>query len=425
MVSRKRFAAILASASLVVMVIALSVYFTDLRRPYIIEVDGEILTHSGNPGTVSEVLDEADISAKPTDLIHPPLEVKIEPGSIISIKRPSKVILIRDGFESLHWTHQNKLAQFLAETDISWSPTTRIYVDNRLIPHDSIPDQDLSLEIRLDNQSSIDVVDGPDRLSLTTYANTVGAALWDKGIKISSSDNIFPPVGSWLLPEQEIIIDRANTYWIEVDLERIQVLTRYTKVNDVLSDAGVLLSGSDYSLPAADVELTTGSTINIFRVYQEYIVRDEPIPFDSSLVPAQDLDIDHRIQLSIGIPGTHRKLTRITMENNVPTDESLVGEWILRPPVNESIGYGTNIVIRSMDTPDGAIEYWRVVSMRATAYTAATAGKPPSHPAYGITASGVPAGTGWSRLIQPLSRFVATCTFQDTEWHLPVTQAVL
>jgi 3D (Asp-Asp-Asp) domain-containing protein len=47
-----------------------------------------------------------------------------------------------------------------------------------------------------------------------------------------------------------------------------------------------------------------------------------------------------------------------------------------------------------MDTPDGAIEYWRVVSMRATAYTAATAGKPPSHPAYGITASGVPAGTG-------------------------------
>ena len=98
--------------------------------------------------------------------------------------------------------------------------------------------------------------------------------------------------------------------------------------------------------------------------------------------------------MSTGTPGTRRKLTRITVENNVPKEEYLVGEWLLRPPVNESIGYGTNIVVRTMDTPDGPIEYWRVVSMRATAYTAATSGKPASHPAYGITASGVPAGTG-------------------------------
>jgi 3D (Asp-Asp-Asp) domain-containing protein len=32
--------------------------------------------------------------------------------------------------------------------------------------------------------------------------------------------------------------------------------------------------------------------------------------------------------------------------------------------------------------------------MRVTAYTAASAGKAPEHPGYGITASGLPAGTG-------------------------------
>jgi resuscitation-promoting factor RpfB len=47
-----------------------------------------------------------------------------------------------------------------------------------------------------------------------------------------------------------------------------------------------------------------------------------------------------------------------------------------------------------VDTPQGAFEYWRVVRMRVTAYTAASSGKPPSHPAYGITASGLEAGTG-------------------------------
>jgi 3D (Asp-Asp-Asp) domain-containing protein len=63
-------------------------------------------------------------------------------------------------------------------------------------------------------------------------------------------------------------------------------------------------------------------------------------------------------------------------------------------PVNRVLRYGTMIVMRTIDTPNGPVEYWRKVTMRVTSYTAASSGKEPGDPAYGITASGVQAGYG-------------------------------
>jgi 3D (Asp-Asp-Asp) domain-containing protein len=87
-------------------------------------------------------------------------------------------------------------------------------------------------------------------------------------------------------------------------------------------------------------------------------------------------------------------LTRIETVGSEVFSPTLVGEWVSQPPADEIIGYGTNIVERTIDTPDGPLTYWRVVRMRVTAYTAADAGRSPDHPSYGITASGRRAGYG-------------------------------
>ena len=70
------------------------------------------------------------------------------------------------------------------------------------------------------------------------------------------------------------------------------------------------------------------------------------------------------------------------------------GEWVEQTPIIEVMGYGTKMVIRTVETDAGVFEYWRVLRMRATAYTASSSGKPSDHPAFGITASGVQAGIG-------------------------------
>ncbi len=50
--------------------------------------------------------------------------------------------------------------------------------------------------------------------------------------------------------------------------------------------------------------------------------------------------------------------------------------------------YGTKIVLREIQTPDGVKRYWRHLRVLASSYTAATSGKDPGHPAYGITRLG-------------------------------------
>ena len=52
------------------------------------------------------------------------------------------------------------------------------------------------------------------------------------------------------------------------------------------------------------------------------------------------------------------------------------------------IAYGTKVVVRTLETPDGPIEYWRRIRTFLTAYTAATCGKTRDHPEYGITRLG-------------------------------------
>ena len=69
-------------------------------------------------------------------------------------------------------------------------------------------------------------------------------------------------------------------------------------------------------------------------------------------------------------------------------------EWIERQPVTRIVSYGTKIIVRELETADGIVRYWRKIRMLATSYTAATSGKAPDHPLYGITRVGWQAGKG-------------------------------
>jgi 3D (Asp-Asp-Asp) domain-containing protein len=69
-------------------------------------------------------------------------------------------------------------------------------------------------------------------------------------------------------------------------------------------------------------------------------------------------------------------------------ERALEAEWVDHEPINKVIAYGTKIVLRELETPEGDFTYWRKVRALATSYTAATSGKSSDHPLYGITRLG-------------------------------------
>ncbi|MER3457605.1 MAG: hypothetical protein C4309_02220, partial [Chloroflexota bacterium] len=130
-------------------------------------------------------------------------------------------------------------------------------------------------------------------------------------------------------------------------------------------------------------------TIRVVRVTEEEITEQEPIPFRSIWQPSADLEIDTTSVLQVGQPGVLQRRIRIRREDNQEVAR-WVNEWVLKEPVTHINGYGTKIVIRTLNTPEGPVEYWRVIRMLATSYTESTAGKAPTHPSYGITYTGLP-----------------------------------
>ena len=237
------------------------------------------------------------------------------------------------------------------------------------------------------------VVDGQPT-SLQTHAQTVGEALRQAGIVVESGDLIAPEPSDALTPDLEIVVKRASPLAIRVDGRVVYTTSHFSSVADVLAQVGVTLEGQDYAFPGPDHQLRPGDTIQVTRVTEELRFEETPIPYETIWQGVDDLELDQRVLISAGAPGMVRRQFRVRLEDGVRVGETFEGESIVQEPVNEVMGYGTRINVRVLETPEGPVEYWRVVRMRVTAYTAASSGKPPDHPTYGITASGLEAGTG-------------------------------
>jgi 3D (Asp-Asp-Asp) domain-containing protein len=222
----------------------------------------------------------------------------------------------------------------------------------------------------------------------------VGEVLAEAGITIYAADGVQPPLGARLTPDMTIQVRRSFPLTIHVDGQIIQTRSHHTNVMAVLAEAGIGLVGHDYTRPGPEAILRPGDAIHVIHVTEDFRLADEPIPFQTLWQGTEEMELDTRAVITYGVPGVLRRRIRVRYENGVEVSQAVDGEWRAREPVNEVIGYGTRINVRVLDTPEGPMEYWRVVRMRVTAYTAASSGKPVEHPRYGITASGVPAGKG-------------------------------
>lgn len=363
-------------------------------EPYTVYVDGAPLQVHGAFDDVGELLAAADVTLRPGDIVIPALTTPITPDAAVQIVRARSVALRTETQTRTYTTHQTTIGGFLREAGIAVQRSDQLRADGVLIAFNQIDRTPLPRELALGRFHPVTIQDGAQTRSVITGARTVGAALQEAGITLFAADGVDPLPGSWITPDMTITIRRSQPYTIRVDGRVLNTRSHAQTPLDVLAEAGVGLVGRDYTNPPADAILTPNSTIDVIRVTEDFYTEDSPIAFATTWEPTDRLEIDTVGVLVAGQDGILRRRTRITYENGVEASRTPDGEWVALAPVNRRLGYGTNIVIRTIDTPDGPLEYWRKVRMRVTSYTAATSGKAADHPAYGITASGRPAGKG-------------------------------
>lgn len=341
----------------------------------ILRVAGEQTELSTDALTVADLLDREGIQVSVNDALAPAPDTPITEGIIIAVARARNVTLIIDGeIQLLETPHENP-ADILRQAEIIFSDGDIILVDGSSA---TISELELwtvpASEITVEHAHEITVIDETEETIFLTTASTVGDALFEADIDVFLTDTVSPDVSSSIDGDLTVTISRAQAVTINVDGTMIETRVRGMTVADALSESGIALVGLDYTIPAVDSDITADTVINVLRVTESLESTDTAIPYETLYQADATLELDQQQIVQAGVNGSERFNERVRFENGIEVAREPIGTEIIQDTQNQIIAYGTNIVIRTVDTPEGVRDYWRVIRAYATSYHPAALG---------------------------------------------------
>jgi len=370
---------LVALATSVLLVGLAAGYQTTLATVTLI-VDGEPRQVRTHQESVGMLLLDAGLELYPEDRVVPEdLDHRLEPGMEVRVTHARPVLIRADGRTWQVRTHAGSADQVLAEAGLSLAPYDRVDVESGLAGEDLI---------RVRRAVPVTVHEDGGILTLHTTAATVGGALREAGFTLYLADLVEPGLGRPLSAGMHIYVERSRPVTVRVDGRTIRTRTHRDQVGQVLADLGIVLTGQDYARPPLDALLDDETAIEVVRVSERILIQQEPIPFEIVWQPDPDLELDQQRLLQDGARGVLERRLRARYEDGREVSRTVESEYVAVPPTTKINGYGTRIVVRQMETPEGTVEYWRVIRMLATSYSASTAGTSPGSPWYGYTRLG-------------------------------------
>lgn len=401
---------VIAATALAAVALSLGGIYLLTQHTAVVDLNGAMLHHRTHETTAAGILRELGIALQEGDLLLEPEEEEIRHSVPIIVRLARPALLVHDGSVSATWTLAVDVGSLLAEFDVPLFPHDRVLMQNEVCESDTpLPwpqpaatggVRALLAEIRRPIRLSVrravplTIHDGGVPLSAYTSARTVGEALHDLGLVIYQGDHVVPGLSSELSPGLAVYIERSRPVVLDVGGERRYLRTRAENVDELLASEEVTVGPKDYVLPDRQQAVERDLLVSVVRVVDEYYIEEIPIPYQQRIEPNPEMDLDQRQTVNWGSEGARRKRIRVRYENEREVGRVEEEEWIARQPVDRLIQYGTKIVLRTVDTPQGPLTYWRKLRMYATSYSASTAGVPRSASYYGITRTGMKAGRG-------------------------------
>ena len=376
---------------------SLVVGYGAMRTPVILVTGGQTRQVQTHRDTVFGLLLDLGIPVGDEDVVlyngadvTRELDTPLEPGARVTVERARLVLVTTDGQSVGFSTFARSLDTVLEEARVSVGPHDSVQVEGDL----SAEMGDQPAHIIVQRAIPLTLVENGQMTILHTTAATVGEALDREGITLYLADGVTPDLGEPVTEGLVVNIDRSTPVSVQSDGRVLRTRTHRGTVEAVLSELGLVLTGQDYSTPTLDSAVQADMAIRVIRVSDRFLVEDEPIPFEVLWQPDPEQEIDNHRLLQEGSPGILQRRVRVHYEDGQAVHRVVEDEYVAVAPSNKIQGFGTQVVIRTLDTPQGPIEYWRVFRMLATSYSASTAGVPPSNPYYGRTRIGLPAGFG-------------------------------
>lgn len=308
--------------------------------------------------------------------VAPLPDAPIEPGMVVIVNDQRPVTLTVDGATSVFRTVIENPAEILAAAGVEVGADDDVFVNGAkvgvaLLPAYPLPANRIAVRHALTISLTDD--DG-DAVDVVTTAGTVGDALAEAGVVLYLGDIVMPAAATPLTAGLEVRIDRALPVAITADGVTTETRTQAETAGALLAEAGVQLNGLDYAVPPENTRLTSGMDVRVVRVTETVEVETSDVPYETLYLADASMELDTTAVTTPGQLGRDEQRTRIRREDGVEVRRFDDGVVRVAEPVDEVISYGTMIVYRTVDTPDGPREYWRKLRMYATSYHPAALG---------------------------------------------------
>lgn len=225
-----------------------------------------------------------------------------------------------------------------------------------------------------------------------------------------------------------VIATKSDLNYVTIafsDDSKITVMTNKISVSDILDENHIIILPDEEVYPDRDSNIDLSKKITITKgkieekviaeeiekvtteeILGKYVTITEKIITEQIEIPFETVTKDVSVSegekvdkvVQNGVNGLKEVRYKIKYQEEQEIERKVISEQIIKPPVDKIIQISTRVTSRSGVRPNlggnsiaASVEGQtpRVVTLNATAYSAATCGKPAGHPQYGITAAGV------------------------------------
>lgn len=368
--------------------------FLLMGRTIPVSVDGAEWKLTTRALTVGSALRGAGINISPGDEVLPPEGTWLSKTGGIEVNRSRLVrIIVEPGGKLLEVeTPLLNPQEILQTTGMNPGTDDLVSLNGRSIPLNEPIEQRGEIILQYKPAVQVLVNQNGEQLRFNSTSADLGAALWQAGLQLRAGDRLSLPVYTPLTHDLEVELRTGRSIIINADGITREGYSAAETVGEALAENGVALQDLDFSQPAESDPLPEDGAIRVVRVTEELLMEQGTIPYESESLADDTLEINTRKVITEGAVGIKASRVKVRFEDGVEVSRENLGEIVIAEAVKRVVHYGTKIVDKYLDTPDGPITYYMTANVVATSYSPCRSGVPGK--CYTGTSYGLPVQKG-------------------------------
>jgi uncharacterized protein YabE (DUF348 family) len=364
---------VIAGAAVMAVLGAALAYFGTARRVTLVE-DGAERTVFTHADTVGGVLRGAGKQLAPEDFLQPASNTPLRGVDRIEYRRAATILVQTPDGSQWVTTSAVSPADILAAAGLRSYPADRLWADGMPVSSPTSPLDRMPQRLRLERGRTLTLSQPKGTIVLHSSASTLGEALIDAGCDLRQGDSIVPRAQTPMANLASANYRAAQSIHITVDGVELAAMVSGPTVGQALAQAGVALAGLDRSEPAASELLPSSGEVTVIRVREDVLVEQVPVAPTTKPEYSAEFELDTREVIDPGAYGMQAKRVRVRYEDGVEVSRVAEGEWRAIEPKERVVAYGTKIVLKTLETGSGPVQYYRAITVYATSYSPCRSG---------------------------------------------------